>query len=386
MTRRSGQIKARGPGRWLVSVYVGRDGSGKRTDKTRTVRGTKREAERVLREMLRRKDAGEPLEPTRITVGEYLDRWLEAAAGPRVRPRTFEGYRYLLARHVRPRLGRERLAAVTPLRLQEFYGALREAGCSADAIRKTHGVLRAAFRQAVRWRLLPASPTADVEVPKWRRRQMRALAPEEAERFRQAAAAHPEGLLFLFLLATGMRPEEALGLRWQDVDLEGARVRVVQVVERIPRPKGEAGPRWTFAEPKTAGSRRTVPLPRTLARLLAEHRRRQAAGRLRRGPYWQDHDLVFPGQLGQPLDWHNVSQRAFHAIRRAAGLAEGLRPYDLRHTTATLLLAAGESPKVVAERLGHSTTTLTLDTYAHVLPTMQERATERLEAMLFGKS
>ena len=113
---------------------------------------------------------------------------------------------------------------------------------------------------------------------------------------------------------------------------------------------------------------------------------RPGVGRLRRGPAWQDHDLVFPGQLGQPLDWHNVSQRAFHEIREAAGLAEGLRPYDLRHSTATLLLAAGESAKVVAERLGHSTTVLTQDTYAHVLPTMQERATERLEAVLFGES
>lgn len=193
----------------------------------------------------------------------------------------------------------------------------------------------------------------------------------------------------MVLLATGMRPGEALALRWRDVDLKGRKVRVRQTLVRLRGKKrkageGEAAPRWCFRPPKTAKSRREIPIPVALAAQLAEHRRGQAKRRLKVGPSWEDHDLVFAGHWGQPLDWHNVSQRAFREILEAAKLPKGIRPYDPRHSTASLLLAAGEHVKMVAERLGHSTTTLTLDTYAHVAPGMQERATERLEGILYG--
>lgn len=241
-------------------------------------------------------------------------------------------------------------------------------------------MLRQALKQAVRWRLLPVNPAADVDLPKWKKREMRAMSPEEAERFRRACEGRPMGLLFSFLLATGLRPGEALGLRWRDCELEARQVRVTQTLVRL---KSGA---WEFRPPKTRTSRRTVPVPRSLARELLEHRRRQAARRLAKGPKWQDHDLVFSGLQGQPIDAHNLGTRYFKAILKVARLSHELRVYDLRHSCATLLLAAGEHPKVVAERLGHATTTLTLDTYTHVLPGMQERATERLEEMLYGGS
>lgn len=386
MTRRAGQIQKRGDRKWLVRVFAGRDGRGRRTYRSKTVHGTKKDADRELREMQGRRDRGVLGAPTRMTLDEYLDRWLEAAAKPRIGPRTFEDYQYLLGRHVRPVLGGRRLEALTPLDLQGLYEGMQERGLSGRTVHVTHNVLRSALRQAVRWRILPMNPASDVDLPRWERREMRALTSEEAARFRAAAAEHPMGLLFMVLLATGMRPGEALGLRWQDVDLRGCRVRIRQTLVRLRGPRGEdeEAPRWCFRPPKTAKSRREVPIPASLAAQLAEHRRAQAKERLRRGPHWQDLDLVFPGRLGQPLDWHNVSQRPFKAILQAAELPAAIRPYDLRHSTASLLLAAGEHVKVVAERLGHSTTTLTLDTYSHVAPGMQERATERLEGILYG--
>ncbi len=144
------------------------------------------------------------------------------------------------------------------------------------------------------------------------------------------------------------------------------------------------GGQWEIGEPKTRQSRRTIPLPRSVARELAAHRAAQAAHRLRVGTKYQDHDLVFASETGGPLDGQNLAYRTLKPILRTARLSANFRWYDCRHTCATLLLAAGENPKVVSERLGHATVAFTLDRYAHVLPGMQERAANLLEEFLFG--
>ena len=395
MNRRAGQIKRRGERRWLVSVFLGRDpDTGKRRYQAKMIHGTKKDAERYLTETLRRRDLGTLLEPAKMSLNAYLDRWLETAARPRVSARTFEDYTYLLAKHVRPKLGGRRFETVTPLDVQAVYTAMQARGLSARTVRVTHAVLSGAFKQAVAWRLLAHAPTVAVALPKMRRREMRALGPEEAERFCRACERHPMGLLFAFLLVTGMRPGEALALRWRDCDLRANRVHVTQTLERL------RDGRWSFREPKTPKSRRAIPIPPSLTQKLAEYRAEQAKRRLLKGPEWQDHGLVFAGRNGQPLDQHNLGRGEscdrtgrrrqgpgpFKSIVRDAGIAGGLRIYDLRHSCATLLAAAGENPKVIAERLGHASTTLTNDTYSHVLPGMQERATAQLETILYGAS
>lgn len=176
-----------------------------------------------------------------------------------------------------------------------------------------------------------------------------------------------------------MRPEEYLGLQWKDVDTDRGTVTVRRAL--VWREKGG----WYFGEPKTARSRRSIPLPVSIVRALGEHHRKQGEERLKSGPDYQQHDLVFATPEGGPLAPRNLKRRHFRPILERAKLPPDFRLYDLRHSCATLLLAAGEHPKVVSERLGHATVTLTLDVYSHVLPTMQEAATERLEKMLFSK-
>jgi integrase len=310
-------------------------------------------------------------------VSAFLDRYLEAAAKPRVAPRTYADYERLYDRYVRPVIGMLYLDSVTPLVVQELYQGWLDRGASADAVKRIHAVLRPAFKQAVRWRLLATNPCLDVEVPRWHKREVRSLDRDEAARFLRAAADQPQGLLFEVMLATGMRPGEVLGLRWSDCDLETPKLAVRQALVRLP--DGD----WRLEPPKTRKSRRGIPIPLGLSARLASHRREQATSRLQHGPAWQGHDLVFCGRYGQPLDWHNLSQRAFKEILASAELPREIRPYDLRHTCASLLLQAGEPVKVVAERLGHSTTTLTLDVYAHVLPGMQEQATATLQTLLY---
>lgn len=173
-----------------------------------------------------------------------------------------------------------------------------------------------------------------------------------------------------------MRPEEYLALKWSDVDMASGAAQIKRALVRHKKS-------WSFEEPKTARSRRTIFLPAPLLNRLAVHKRQQAEARLQAGASWHAHDLVFCSEGGTPLSIPNLTYRYFRPILEKAELPR-IRLYDLRHTCATLLLMAEENPKVVSERLGHSTIVLTLDTYSHVLPTMQQQqATARLEKMLY---
>lgn len=175
-----------------------------------------------------------------------------------------------------------------------------------------------------------------------------------------------------------MRPEEYLALKWSDIDPSKGTATVQRTL------LFRKGGGWYYGEPKTSRSRRTVPLPASLIRLLTNHKRRQQMeARLRLGGMYQHNELVFAACEGTPLMTGNLTRRHFKPILNAAALPASFRLYDLRHSCATLLLTAGENPKVVAERLGHASIVLTLDTYSHVLPSMQQAATEKLENILF---
>ncbi|MDQ3257322.1 MAG: site-specific integrase [Acidobacteriota bacterium] len=206
--------------------------------------------------------------------------------------------------------------------------------------------------------------------------ERRVLSPEEAQAFLKVCDEMPRGLIFEFALLSGMRPEEYLALKWSDLDLERGTAQVRRALVRHNNS-------WTFEEPKTKKSRRTITLPQQLLKKLAAHKREQNEWRLKLGCEWQAYDLIFCGEKGNPHSVPNLTYRYFRPILKQAGIPQ-IRLYDLRHSCATLLLIAEENPKVVSERLGHSTVVLTLDTYSHVLPTMQEKATARLEKMLYG--
>jgi integrase len=182
------------------------------------------------------------------------------------------------------------------------------------------------------------------------------------------------GVLFAVMLTTGLRPSEALGLKWDD--LQGVTLRIQRSIEHN-------GNGWNFGSLKTPKARRSVSVPSSLLIRLKAHRIKQAKQKLSAGADYQDHGLIFATPEGQPLDLANIRQRHFKPILQKAGLPD-IRMYDLRHTCATLLLAAGENVKVVSERLSHASVAMTLDNYAHVLPDMQQQATDKLEDMLYG--
>lgn len=269
-----------------------------------------------------------------------------------------------------------------PLDVQAFYSSLSEKGLSPRTVRFTHSVLASAFKQAVRWRMLAHNPCDSVELPREAGKEMQSLTPADATCFLKEAASDRWCTLFVLALATGLRPSEYFGLKWSDIDLELGLVTVQRSLVWRSYRSGD----WYFGEPKTPRSRRRIPLPASVVRSLVEHRRRQAEERLKAGSMYRSLDLVFATGEGQPLIRLNVIKHHFKPILKRAKLSETLRLYDLRHTCATLLLAANENPKVVSERLGHASITLTMDVYSHVLPDMQQGASDKLENILFEKT
>ena len=375
--RKRGQVITKGKNNHLVRVFLGTNADGRRRYHNKVIRGTKKEALQYQTSVLSDLDRGTFIEPSKETLNEYLDRWLNTSAAPRLRERTLRDYRSLLARYVRPVLGHKMLPAVMPLDIQDLYTSMLESGLSPRTIRYTHAVLSSALKQAVKWQLLPRNAAEYVDLPRQKRTEMYAMSKDEVASFLATAKEDRWGTLFLLAVTTGMRPGEYMGLQWKDVNLDEG---MIHVNKSLVRNKSE----WRFDEPKTAKSRRTVKLAPTVVKSLRAHRSKQAAERLRAGIRYQDYDLVFATDTGQPLESHNLIKRHFKPVLKQAGLQETIRLYDLRHTCATLLLAAGEHPKIVSEMLGHASIQLTLDTYSHVLPDMQQGAVAKLEDMLFS--
>jgi len=208
---------------------------------------------------------------------------------------------------------------------------------------------------------------------------MKVLTPEEAGRFVDAIVYSKWKPLFSLMIATGVRPSEALALKWQDINLEKKRITINRSITR-PKPGSS---QWNLQETKTTRSRRTIPIPDSVVEDLKEHKKKQNNEIVRAKPgTYTNYGFVFAAENGEPAMENNILRRHFKPLLKSAGLPD-IRMYDLRHTHATLLLKAGENPKVVSERLGHASITLTLDTYSHVLPDMQEAAAEKIEGMLF---
>jgi len=374
----TGQIVKRGENTWYIRIFLGRDADGKRKYFNKTIHGTKKEAQKFLTAKTREKDLGVFVEPAAMPLNEYLDRWLFDVAKNKLRARTFDNYESLLNCHVRKKLGAKRLSDIQAYEVQKLYNEMKKVNYSPKTIRHVHNVLSSALKQAVKWKMLMQNPCDICELPRSEKAEMMYFTPEETTKFLDAAKGDKYFPAFLLAIETGMRPEEYLGLQWKDIDFDNKAlsVRRALVVKK--------GGGFIFTEPKTNKSRRSIPISNSLIDALKIHRRNQLEERMKLGASYQIFDLVFASEIGTPLLHGNLLRRHFKPIRDKAKLPK-IRLYDLRHTTATLLLSAGENPKVVSERLGHASIVLTLDTYSHVLPTMQKTATDKIEKLMRGK-
>lgn len=316
---------------------------------------------------------GMPLPPERTSVAQYLTRWLDEVAEPRVRSATLEGYERIIRLHISPVIGSVKLARIGPSDLSRLYQTLRLKGLSARYVQLAHAVLHSAFREAERWGLLTRNPADLVDGPRPARPVFQPLDQNQVNALLEAARGDRYEALYLVAVTSGLRQGELLGLRWTDFDADRATITVRQQLQRT-----RAG--WVLSEPKTANGRRTVVLPQVAVSALIAHRTKQLEERLQAGPRWQGSELVFTSHVGGPIEKQNLIRRSFKPLLRNAGLPD-IRFHDLRHAAATLLLLQGVHPKVVQERLGHANIAVTMDIYSHVLPTLQRDAADKLDAL-----
>jgi integrase len=356
-----------GDGRWVATLPLSNGRKKYFYGKTRTeVRAKQREAEREL-------DQGIDLAARIPTLKQFSEKWLSSIRFS-VKPKTYEGYESIFRVRVLPRLGEVPISKLTPMDLQALYSHLQDGGLSPRSISHTHRVLNHAFQQAVRWSLIARNPCNGAAPPRVGHKEFQVLTPEQVTTFLSIHRNHPKYALYILAVTTGMRQGELLGLRWSDIDLDSGRLHVRRALQQ------QRGVGLVFTEPKTSRSRRPIVLGQQAVRALREHRIGQIERRMLLGSAWNDHDLVFAGPSGGPLDpaWQRV---VFRKALSAANLPL-IRFHDLRHTAATLLLSRGVHPKVVSEMLGHSTITLTLDTYSHFVPTLHEEAAIVMDSIL----
>jgi integrase len=373
-----GSLIERGPGRWAIILDAHDPKTGKRRRRWHTFHGTKREAQIERARLIAGRADGTYIDPTRITVAAFLDRWLEHMRG-QVSPRSHERYAELARKNIVPLLGTVALVKLQPAMISQAYAkALAsgrrdgQGGLSPRTVTHMHRVLRQALQQAIGWQMLARNPADLVKPPRIERQQMRTLDADGTIELIEAARDTNLFMPIALAVLCGLRRGEVVALRWRSIDLERGQLSVVASAEQT-----EEGVREK--ETKT-GKSRTVALPALLMDELRAHRHRQAQELLKLGVRLTDEHHVVTREDGEPLQPRSLTH-AFGKFLARRGLQQ-IRLHDLRHTHATHMLAAGVHPKIAQERLGHSSVSVTIDLYSHVLPGMQAEAVNRVDAVL----
>lgn len=378
--RGEGGVYRRGDGRWAGMLDLGWD-NGRRIRKF-VYAATRRECVEKLAQLQRRVDSGQAAPNNRLTVGEYLTTWLEFTLPGTVRPSTEASYRDLVSRHIIPSIGKIRMEKLTPtdvralLRAKSVEVSARGRPLSPRTVQYIHSVLRRALEQARRDELLVRNVAALVTPPRGVSKEVQPLTPEDARKLLHATRDDRLYPLYAVAVALGLRRGEALALRWEDVDLENRTLRVAGTLQRV---NGQL----SISEPKTARSRRVIPLPQVCVDALTAHRARQCEER-HAAAVWPHPELVFTTSVGTPIEPRNLV-RHFQQTCERTGIGK-YRFHDLRHTCASLLLAQGVEPRVIMDTLGHSVISTTLNLYTHVMPATQREAANRMDEMLRSRT
>jgi integrase len=370
-----GHLRERSPGHWAIVIDVRDPQTGKRKRRWHSFTGTKRQAQVECSRLISAAQRGTGLEPSRVTLAEFLDRWL-AHMRPQISARTHERYTELVTKNIAPALGNVILSRLQAVQISEAYARALvsgrrdgKGGLSPASVHYQHRVLKKALGQAVKWRLLPGNPIDAVDPPRVERTRMHTY--DMAQTAEALALVRHTRLYVPVLLALlcGLRRGEITALRWRNVDLEGAQLAIVESTEQTSKAT-------RLKETKT-GRARTVALPSLVVEELRQHWIKQAQELLQIGIRQSRESFVYSREDGQPMQPRSLTH-AWDQFRARTTLPR-IRFHDLRHSHATHLLAGNIHPKIASERLGHSKVGITLDLYSHVLPGMQADAAARVD-------
>jgi integrase/predicted RNA-binding Zn-ribbon protein involved in translation (DUF1610 family) len=356
-----------------------------RRRETRAGYGTRKECQAAMNKLLVSVEQQSYSAPTKASVREYLTKeWLPAVKAT-IRPSTYNSYTQHVECHIVPNIGAVKLAKLSGSRANALYAKLAESGrkdgktgLSAQTVHHVHACLHKACRDAVRWGHIPRNPLDVADPPRAQgdgSKEMQTWSAEQLKAFLNTVADERLYGLWHLIAMTGMRRGEAIGLRWSDVDLEASRLAVRRALIPINR-------EVVVSEPKTAKGRRLIALDAATIEVLKAQAARQLDEQKEWDEAWVETGLVFTAANGAALDPESVSRYFRLAVKKA--MLPTIRLHDLRHTHATLALQAGIHPKVVSERLGHATVSITLDTYSHAIPAMQEEAAALIAELVFA--
>ncbi|MFC1962327.1 tyrosine-type recombinase/integrase [Chloroflexota bacterium] len=366
--------RSKNKGTWSIVLELDKDAvTGKRRQQWVTFQGSHAGAKKRLTELLHQQDTGSYVAPGKTTVSEYLKSWLAEYVKPNLSPRGYERYESISRVYLIPNLGNIPLVQLKPEHLQKHYSTMLQVGQSPRSVRYHHVILHKALATAIKWGLVSRNVADGVDVPRARRSEMQTWDESEIATFLESVKGTQYYALFYTALFTGMRRSELLALRWQDIDFIFSQVSVSHSLHQT---RDNA---FIFTAPKSEKGRRTIALPPSAFLVLEAYRKAKEIEITMLGTTLQESDLVF-NTLGKPLRPNTVS-RAWSMLAVKAKVKH-IRLHDARHTHASILLKQGIHPKVVQERLGHSTIAITLDTYSHVAPGLQEAAAKRFDDVL----
>jgi len=379
-----GTVSQMRDGRWQGRVRYTDPVTGKQGRKA--VYGTTiKEARDNLKKIIREIEQGAAIDAGRMTLGRYLDQWLENHVKRSRKITTWENYEAMVRLHIKPALGHIALTKLQTSDLEKLYNEKldhgrsdKKGGLSSKTVGLVHLVCHLALEQAVKEGLVTRNVATSATTPQKIKKEIKPMTEEQITRFLTVIKEDRWFAAFYLLIATGMRRGEVLGLKWSDIDFEVGALQIQRSLVKTSTEKAK------FHPPKTAKSQRRIPLTDDVVETLKCHKSRQDVERSRLGDLYDDSNMVFCREDGVPL-YPDVLDNKFHTLLAKAELPH-FRVHDLRHTFATIMLKQDVHAKIVQEILGHSTIGVTLDTYSHILPGIKDQAMKKMQSVLSGEA
>lgn len=378
-----GSIIKRGDS-YRVAVSLGKGQDGKYHQHFETVRGNKKAADKRLSEIINTLDNGTFVKPSNQTVADFLRGWLKDYCQANIAPHSTQTYEFFIERHIIPAIGHIPLAELKPQHLAHLYSEKLsngrrdgKGGLGLRSVRYIHTCLHKALSGALKMGLIIRNPADAVEAPKQNHHEMHIMSEIDMHIFLEMAKSTPYYALFYTALFTGLRRSEILALRWSDVDLLLCELFISRTIHQLHNRE------IFYGQPKTGKSKRSVSLSPSNAIVLREHKEAQEKLKQSLGTKISDDDLIFCKYDGKPYLPDSITH-AWSNLAHKSGL-NGIRLHDARHTHASLMLKQGVHPKIVQERLGHASIQITLDTYSHVVPGLQQAAAKGFDTVLTNK-